>query len=186
MAEKLRIISGKFKGRVIQAPANLPVRPTTDFGRTGLFNLLASRWQFDAPALDLFSGLGSVGFECLSRGAPEVWSVDNHLPCLKFQKQFAALLGLDSLKVHCRSVTDFLQDSLHPEFGLIFADPPYGMDGIADIPQLVFSGNWLLPDGWLVIEHNGAVNWPQINRPGFTRNYGKVHFSFFQNHSIGQ
>jgi 16S rRNA (guanine966-N2)-methyltransferase len=178
----MRIISGQFRGRRIQAPTNLPVRPTTDMAKEGLFNYLSARIELDGiRALDLFCGTGNISFELISRGAASVTAVDKHPACCKFVSSCANQLKAGVVKV-------FNTDSLvaiercREQFELIFADPPYDYTRYSELVQGVLTGNLLQPDGLFVVEHANHIDFSLI--PGFieTRNYGKVHFSFF--HSI--
>jgi 16S rRNA (guanine(966)-N(2))-methyltransferase RsmD len=178
----LRIISGKLKGKLIKAPEHLPVRPTTDFAKTGLFNLLENRVSFDElTALDLFSGIGSISFEMISRGCSLVHSVENNKACADFQIKLAELWKTKELKVHKDDAFSFLKRNASLSFDLIFSDPPYSLKETFNIPGMVFDNAWLNPDGWLVIEHEGNHDWRNHHAYQFTRNYGRVHFSFFHN-----
>ncbi|MDD3459384.1 MAG: RsmD family RNA methyltransferase, partial [Weeksellaceae bacterium] len=92
----MRIISGSFKGKKIIAPASLPVRPTTDFAKEALFNVLNNHYDFDEiSVLDLFSGIGSIGLEFVSRGSQRVVSVDIHPDCVKFLSETIKKMNLD-------------------------------------------------------------------------------------------
>jgi 16S rRNA (guanine966-N2)-methyltransferase len=178
----LRIISGKFKGKLLNAPVDLPVRPTTDFAKTGLFNLLDNRVSFeDLSALDLFSGIASISLELISRGCKTVHSVENNRGCVAFQREIAKKWNVPELLIHQENVFSFLKKNATLSFPMIFADPPYDLKEAFAIPGMVFENLWLEPEGWLIMEHNGSHDWKKNQGYLFTRNYGKVHFSFFQN-----
>lgn len=122
----MRIISGTLKGKRILAPNNLPVRPTTDFAKEALFNILNNQWYFDEiTVLDLFSGIGSITFEFASRGAKAITAVDQHLGCVKFVEQTAKTLTLDGVitTIKADAIT-FADKEAVKSYDLIFADPP--------------------------------------------------------------
>lgn len=175
----MRIIGGIYKGRAIKVGKGLPVRPTTDFAKEGLFNMLNSRLDFDGlEVLDLFSGTGHISLEFASRGAKSVTAVDENMKCIGFLRSTATelKLNINTLK---SDVFDFLKNS-HATFDLIFADPPYELVNITDIHKLVFEKGLLNPDGLLIIEHGPRTKLEEL--PGFVqhRKYGNVNFSFFK------
>ena len=175
----MRIISGSHKGRSIIAPKNLPVRPTTDFAKESLFNILNNFFHFDdIKILDLFSGTGNISYEFASRGSKNVTAVDKNFNCYSFVKKTAELLKLNSIKAVKSDVFSFLKHNKET-FDIIFADPPYEHDKIEVIPTLVFKNQLLNKEGWLILEHSSHINFQQ--HPNFLerRAYGKVNFSIF-------
>lgn len=177
----MRIISGKNKGRKIVAPANLPVRPTTDLGKESLFNILNNYFYFDRiTVLDLFAGTGNISLEFASREAVSITSVDNCPACVDFIKKVANQLDYKNITVVKADAFQYLERVRQP-VDIIFADPPYDMDNIEKIPELVFSRNLLKEDGWLIIEHSRIHDFSQ--NPNFYqhRKYGKLNFTFFVN-----
>lgn len=179
----MRIISGKNKGRKITAPASLPVRPTTDLGKESLFNILNNYFFFDAvTVIDLFAGTGNVSLEFASRGAISVTSVDLHKPCVDFIKKMATQLEYSNLTTVNADAFQFLE-RIHQPVDIIFADPPYDMEGVEKLADIVFERNLLKPDGWLVIEHGKAHDFSQHPKFFQHRNYGKLNFSFLVNFS---
>ena len=175
----MRIIGGTYKGKQILAPKNLPVRPTTDFAKEGLFNILNNKLDFfDISVLDLFCGIGNISLEFASRGAPKIYSIDKHTPCLDFVKQTAKTLKLSSILTERADVFKYLEKT-HSNFDLIFADPPYELENIPQIHDLVFSKNLLNPNGLLIIEHSSKTDLSAKKNYLETRKYGNVHFSFF-------
>ena len=175
----MRIIGGKYSGRIIQAPSGLPVRPTTDYAKSALFNILSHRFDLEGfKVLDLFAGIGGVSLEFLSRGAASVTAVDQHLPCLKFIRETANKLGEENLETVKSDVFKYLK-SCTEKFDLIFADPPYELENIDLIHELVFKNNLLNPDGILIIEHGPKTDLSSKRNYHETRKYGNVHFSFF-------
>ena len=176
----MRIISGKYKSRRIQVPANLKARPTTDFARESLFNVLNNLidWE-ETTALDLFSGTGSVAFEFVSRGCPFVISVEANQNHYNFICKTQDILEAKELFPIKADVFKYLQ-SVNQKFDLIFADPPYDLPELKKIPQLVLEKNILKEDGMFVMEHSKNYNFSE--HPHFVKEkkYGNVHFSFFE------
>lgn len=177
----MRIIAGKFKGRVISAPKNLPTRPTTDYAKEGLFNVLQHQYEIEnAVVLDLFCGTGNISFEFLSRGAKEVISVDINQHCVKFIINTSNNLNISNHKVIRDDSLNFIK-KVKKEFNIIFADPPYALKNIDDIPNLVFEHQLLKPNGLLIVEHGKDTDLSQIANFDSHRKYGNVNFSFFLN-----
>ncbi len=175
----MRIVSGSLKGRRIQAPANLPVRPTTDFAKESLFNILNNRVDFeDIHVLDLFAGIGSISYEFASRGATSVLSVDNHAKCADFIKQTANRLLIENLHVVQADVFAYIAKT-HQTFDVIFADPPYDLPTLDLLPSLIFNHNLLNPEGYFILEHSEKYDFSTFPQFFELRKYGKVHFSFF-------
>ncbi|HEY8780515.1 MAG TPA: 16S rRNA (guanine(966)-N(2))-methyltransferase RsmD [Mucilaginibacter sp.] len=177
----MRIIGGTLKGLRLNPPKNLPVRPTTDLAKEALFNILQNQIDFEGiKVLDLFSGTGSISMEFASRGAEQVISVDRSIHCVNYLKDTARQHGLDSIKVYKDDVFKYLQHETD-QFDLVFADPPYDLNRIPDIPKIIFDKNMLLPGGLLIVEHQSLQN--LSNHPAFVehRKYGHSSFSFFKN-----
>ncbi len=177
----MRIINGKNRGRVIKAPANLPVRPTTDLGKESIFNIINNYFNFEGIAvLDLFAGTGNITYEFASRGAISVTAVDNYQGCTDFIRETVVKLGYEQVAVVRSDVFPFLERS-RVQYDVIFADPPYEMKTVDKVANLVFEKKLLNPDGWLVIEH--SADWDFAEHPNFYqhRKYGKLNFSVFVN-----
>lgn len=178
----MRIIGGKFKGRKFYPPAdNWPTRPTTDFAKEGLFNILNNRLDFEEiSVLDLFGGTGNHSYEFISRGATRVTYVDKFGPAVQFVKKLAKELQIEGyIRIVRADVFSFIRQC--PEqFDYIFAGPPYALPNIQEIPDQIFAFNLLAEGGMLVLEHN--PNHQFRNHPRFVeeRNYGKTIFSFFE------
>jgi len=176
----MRIISGKYKGRRIDIPGKITARPTTDFAKEGLFNLLNNRIDFGGiEVLDLFAGTGSIGIEFISRGAARVVSVETDRKHGHFLRQVCKTLGIDNLMLITTDVFQFIA-SAHQRYDLIFADPPYALHNLQEIPDLIFAAGLLKEEGTLVIEHSFKNDFSQHLRFSSHRNYGNVHFSFFE------
>lgn len=176
----MRIIGGALKGKTINPPAGYKARPTTDFAREGLFNVLAGEWEFeDLKVLDLFSGTGAVGFEFASRGASRVYCVEMARENASFIKSEAERLGLGNVTMVRDNAFDFIPICTE-KFDIIFADPPYAMDGIDGIPDRIFERGIIHPGGYLILEHDSGHSFTA--HPLFLKEkvYGRVHFSFFE------
>jgi len=176
----MRIISGKFKGRRLQVPTNITARPTTDFAKEGLFNLLNNRIDFEGiDMLDLFAGTGSIGFEFISRDCKSVISIEQNERHSAFIRKVCTELKITNLSLIKTDVFKFI-DTCHGQFDMIFADPPYELEQLAQIPDLIFAKKLLKEDGLFVLEHSSKNNFDQ--HPHFVehRNYGNVNFSFFE------
>jgi len=176
----VRIISGYYKGRRLNPPANLPVRPTTDYAKEGLFNVLNNLIDFsETTVLDLFSGTGNIAFEFASRGAPSVLAVDIERRCVDFISQTAEKFGMEGVRAIRMNVLVLLKIGKE-RADLVFADPPFGMEGIDTLPNLILSSGIVKPEGILILEHSEMYRF--TDNPSFDqlREYGKVHFSIFR------
>jgi len=175
----LRIIGGTHKGKQLLAPKNLPVRPTTDFAKEGLFNILNNKLDFsELSVLDLFCGTGNISLEFASRGVQKVIAIDKHTPCLNFVKDTAKALKLSAIYTERNDVFKYLE-KCHAKFDIIFADPPYELTNIATIHDLVFTKQVLNAEGLLIIEHGSRTDLSTKANYVETRKYGNVNFSFF-------
>ena len=204
----MRIITGKYKGRHFDIPRSFKARPTTDFAKENIFNVLIKYVDFDgATALDLFSGTGSISLELLSRGCQQVVSVeldrDHHrfiqdcirklehkgehkgdgsrcvMPMTQENRPHNAPSALPCALPIRGDVFRFLK-SCHQQFHFIFADPPYALKEIPTLPDLIFERQLLLPDGIFCLEHGKDHDFSQ--HPHFLehRQYGSVNFSLFK------
>ncbi len=177
----MRIIAGNLRGRRLNPPQNLPVRPTTDMSRESLFNILNNYVEFEECAvMDLFAGTGAVSMEFVSRGAREVTSVDINAQCTDFIKQCAQQFGVKNIHVVRADVFDLLKRA-NRQFDIVFADPPYAIEGLATLPDRVFDANVLTDDGIFVLEHPRDYSFEEHPHFWQHRNYGKVNFTFFAN-----
>ncbi len=176
----MRIIGGTLKGKTILPPPGYKARPTTDFAKEGLFNILDNEYEFeDLKVLDLFGGTGSIAFEFASRGASRVYCVEMARENASFIKTEAARLGLGNVTMVRDNVFDFLP-ICHEKFDLIFADPPYAMEGLETLPDQIFSHDLLHPGCYFILEHGGEHSFQTHPRFVKERHYGRVHFSFFE------
>ncbi len=177
----MRIIGGTFKGRRFRPPADKwPTRPTTDFAKEGLFNILVNRLAFeDICMLDLFGGTGSHCYEFISRGCRDATYVDKFGPAVSFVRKTARELGIeDYLRIVRADVFKFIRSDTRA-YDYIFAGPPYPLPNIPEIPQLVIESGRLTPSGLLVVEHNPDHDFKQHAHYQEERSYGTTIFSFF-------
>ncbi len=177
----MRIISGLYKGRKILPPKNLPVRPTTDFAREGLFNHLNNHLYFDEiSVLDLCAGTGCVSYEFASRGVKNITAVDAEKSCVQFIRKTAQSLDLP-IDVYTSDLLHFLSKT-QQQWDVIFADPPFqiGGDVHTKTATLVFEKGLLKEDGWLVIEHGKQTQLQHLPHFAYHKTYGNVVFSFFK------
>lgn len=176
----MRIIGGKLRGKTILPPPSFKARPTTDFAREALFNVLDSEYEFDdLKVLDLFGGTGAISYEFVSRGAGHVWTVEMNPVHAAFISSEAKKLGIqNSLTVVRHNVFDFLPLCTE-KFDIVFADPPYALEDLDTIPDRVLRKGIIHPGGYLILEHGDEHSF--TSHPLFTKEkkYGRVHFSFF-------
>lgn len=176
----MRIISGKYKGRHFDVPRNFKARPTTDFAKENLFNILSNIIDFEETvALDLFSGTGSISLELLSRGCKEVTSVEMDSLHFSHLKRCSQTLGDSNWRMVRNDVFRFIR-SCKARYDLVFADPPYALKELKEIPDMILGTQMLTTDGILVFEHGKDYDFSK--HPCFFRHvaYGSVNFSFFK------
>jgi 16S rRNA (guanine(966)-N(2))-methyltransferase RsmD len=162
------------------APKNLPVRPTTDFAKEGLFNVLANRIEIDgASVMDLCAGTGNMSLEFASRGASKIIAVDQHPGCIKFIQKMVRELDFDSFTVIRSELFKFIQ-KMQGSYDIIFADPPYGIENTEKLPDLILEKKVLNEDGFLILEHAKDYNFEKHSNFCFSKRYGNVNFTFFQ------
>ena len=175
----IRIISGKWRGKKIAAPNTLPVRPTTDRAKEGLFNWLNFRIDFEGiSVLDLFAGTGNIGYEFLSRGADQIVCIDEDKQCVAFMNKVFASLGAN----HTRAIQARIPDELvkmRRSFDIIFADPPYSYAEYHQLITQVTESELMHQKSWFILEHDGSLEFDTTPCFVETRKYGKVHFTFF-------
>lgn len=175
----MRIIAGNLRGRRLNPPNNLPVRPTTDMARESLFNILNNYVDYEeCSVMDLFAGTGAVSFEFVSRGVKDVTAIDINNQCTDFIKSTCQQLHIDNMHVVRADVFDLLKRA-YRKFDIIFADPPYALDGLDKLPDLVFERQVLTEDGIFVLEHPREYSFEDHPHFWQHRAYGKVNFTFF-------
>ena len=176
----MRIISGIYGRRRFQVPSSFKARPTTDFAKENLFNVLNNIVDLDgADALDLFAGTGSISFELLSRGCRGVTSVELDKMHSVFIKKVAQELKTDAINVITGDVFRFLKTVPERSFNFIFADPPYSLISLPDIPRIVIEKNILRDEGVFVMEHSKEYDFSTLPFFNQLRTYGAVNFSIF-------
>jgi 16S rRNA (guanine966-N2)-methyltransferase len=175
----MRIVGGEYRGRMFNPGKSFKARPTTDFAKEGLFNVLTNLVDFgEVKVLDLFSGTGSISYEFLSRGCKDLTLIELDFQHIQFIKSVMKELN-EVAKVYRADVFKFLE-SEKTKYDLIFADPPYDLPRFAEVPEIIFRRNLIKPDGMLVIEHPKNINFSNLPHFSEVRKYGSVHFSFFK------
>ena len=177
----MRIISGKFGGRKINPPHNMPyTRPTTDIAKEGLFNILQNRVQIEgARTLDLFGGTGCISYELASRGAENLTIVEKDPQMLDFIKKNVEMLKIDNVQIMRMDVFQFL-NSCNNQYDIIFAGPPYALNTIDDLPRIIVERKLISPEGYFILEHTPRNDYKKFSGYSFERNYGSTIFSFFE------
>jgi 16S rRNA (guanine966-N2)-methyltransferase len=176
----VRIITGKYRGKKIIPPKNLPVRPTTDMAKESLFNILQNSIDLNGlQVLDLFAGTGSISYEFISRGASKVVAVDSNRQCVRFIQQTAEKLSCaDLLKAVKSDAYQYFEQSVQ-KFDVVFCDPPYDNDELSDwLMKVLISKKETFKI--MVVEHESNKDLSSFE--GYTdhRKYGSVNFSFFK------
>ncbi len=177
----MRIISGTHKGRRLIAPNTLPVRPTTDFAKEALFNILQNTYYFnEISVLDLYAGTGNISYEFASRGVEKIVAIDAHHGCVKYIKKTAEELDfpIDTVK---SDVIKYLS-AISLKFDIIFADPPYSfeVEEFENIIGKIFQNELKNSNGIVIIEHSKNTDLSHLPQFKELRKYGGSVFSFFQ------
>lgn len=177
----MRVITGKYKGRHFDVPRSFKARPTTDFAKENIFNVLNGYidWEEAPTALDLFSGTGSITLELLSRGCGQVISIEKDRLHHSFIKGFLEKLDDKAGIAVCADAFKYMA-RCSQTFDIVFADPPYTLENLAEIPDIVMARGLLKPDGIFVLEHGKTYDFSDHPRFVEHRTYGSVNFSLFQ------
>lgn len=176
----MRIIRGKYGRRRFDVPTNITARPTTDFARENIFNVIENLTDIEgARCLDLFAGTGAVSFEFLSRGAAQVTAVEKSSTQARFIEKVAAMLGDKNLRLLRTDALRYIKDAAMP-FDIVFADPPYDLPGFGEIPGAVLGSALLKPGSLFVMEHSKAFDFSALPHFLQHRAYGSVNFSIFE------
>jgi 16S rRNA (guanine966-N2)-methyltransferase len=176
----LRIIGGKYKGRRIVPPQGFKARPTTDFAREGLFNILNNRVDFEEViVLDLFSGTGSISYEFASRGAREIHLVEQDVRHISGIRRIIKDMDLNNIKPIHIDVRAYLK-TCSASYDIVFADPPYDLKWLKEIPDMVFGSGVIKENGFFILEHPRNMSFSGHRLFFEHRHYGGVNFSFFR------
>ncbi len=176
----MRIIGGKYRGRRIVPPSGFKARPTTDFAREGLFNILNNRIDFEAVSvLDLFAGTGSISYEFASRGAREVHLIEQDMKHISGIKRIIKDIGFNNIRAIHIDVRAYLK-TCSVKYDIVFADPPYDLPWLDEIPDLVTGSGVMKENGFFILEHPRDMSFIAHKLFFEHRNYGGVNFSFFR------
>ena len=176
----MRIIRGKYGRRRFEVPHNIKARPTTDFAKENLFNVLENICDFeDKSACDLFAGTGAISFEFLSRGCNYVTAVEKIALQADFIKKVAEKLGDTNLHVIKGDVFKFIEEC-HRSYDFVFADPPYDHPRFEEIPSLILNSSLIHEGTILIIEHSKVRDFSDLKGFSQRREYGSVNFSIFE------
>lgn len=177
----MRIISGSHKGRQISPDKSFSARPTTDFAKENIFNVLTNLIDLEGiRALDLFSGTGSISYEFASRGVGEIVSIEANYKHYAFIQRTIKALGFTNIKLFKTDVFIACKKLNGQKFDVIFADPPYNLEKIHEIPAAIFDNALLAEGGIAIIEHPEPVSFSEHPRFSEHRQYGSVNFSLFR------
>lgn len=176
----MRIIRGKYGRRRFDVPTNITARPTTDFARENIFNVLENLVEFDdLTALDLFSGTGAISFEMLSRGCASVTAIEKATTQYNFIRKVAQQLNCRNLNIVKGDAFRYIETSM-AKYDIIFADPPYDHPRFGEIPGLILSSQMLKEDTIIVVEHSRDYDFSALPHFVELRTYGSVNFSIFR------
>lgn len=175
----MRIIRGKYGRRRFDVPSNITARPTTDFARENIFNVLENMLDFEGlDALDLFAGTGAISFEFLSRECRHVTALEKAPTQQRFIAKVAGELGADNFSLVRGDVLRYIA-SAPKAFDIVFADPPYDMDGFAEIPGKILGSALVKPGTVVIVEHSRKHDFSSLPHFADHRAYGSVNFSIF-------
>lgn len=182
----IRIISGKFKGKRMYPPADLPAKPTMDKAKEGLFNILTHHieWE-DTTWLDLFAGTGNISYEALSRGVSHVTLVEQDKKCVQFIKKQVQLLKInEQVTLIQQNVWDFIAQPCKSPYTVVFLDPPYHLPEQDKIITQLFENNFVLPQGLVILEHESSKSFDKMLFFKQKRIYSYSAFSFFSSDDV--
>ena len=176
----MRIISGKYKGKKISVPKQFRSRPTTDFAKENLFNIISNYFDFEEiNVLELFAGTGSISFEFASRGCSNIDLVEADSRICIFISKVAADLDTNAINLVHDDAFKYIRNCVKA-YDIVFADPPYDLPQLENIPSLIFENDLLKGDGWVILEHSRKQDFSALLECFDTRVYGGVNFSFFK------
>ena len=176
----MRIVGGKYKGRIFSPGKSFKSRPTNDIAKEGLFKILENRYYYnDKNVLDLFASTGSIGYEFISRGCENATFVESDFIHYRFIISVLNNLKIDNAKAYKADVFNFLKKSAGNSYYFVFADPPYNLAKLKEIPDSVFNAGILKEEGIFILEHPKEFDFAKHENFIEIRKYGKVNFSFF-------
>ena len=176
----MRIVGGKYKGRMFNPGKSFKSRPTTDIAKESLFNILENRYDFtDKSVLDIFAGTGSIGYEFLSRGCKEAVFVEKDFIHHRFIADVLKVLKIENAQAFKGDAFQFMM-RYQGSFDFVFADPPYDLKQFNEVPEAVLNSTLLKSGGLFIIEHPKEFDFSRHPRFTEIRKYGKVNFSFFE------
>lgn len=179
----MRIVGGDNSGFRFHPPRNIPARPTTDFAKEALFNILNNHFYFDEVAfLDLFAGTGSISFEMYSRGCRDITSVDLSPISIGFIRQVSEKLQMNGHEIVQDDALQFARRTPR-SFDIIFAGPPYALEVIDEIPDMVMARTLLKPDGWFILETSPRHDFSAHKNLYKLKRYGQTHFWIFRHNT---
>ncbi len=177
----MRIVSGKHKGRSIPVRKNFPSRPTTDFAKENIFNVINNYFDFeDLDVLDLFSGTGSICYEFASRGCKSIHAVEKDFQSTRFIKSVIDNLKLENIKIIKADAFKYIEHIGEEKYNIVFADPPYDLENLSQLPELIIKNKIIKKEGWFILEHGKNHQFNDIKYFNEVRKYGSVHFSIFK------
>jgi len=176
----MRIITGSLKGRTIKLPKNVTTRPTSDRTKEGMFGIIDARRYFDKlKVLDLFSGSGNLAFEAISRGAGFAMVIEENPACIQAIEKNAEQFEIDEQVLAVRAnVLTYLQ-SPATGYDLVFADPPYDLPELPDLPDMIIKNGWLAEEGWFILEHDARYDFADHPHCVFAKPYGRTVVTIF-------
>lgn len=176
----MRIISGKYRGKTIHPGKEFSARPTTDFAKESLFNILANSVDFEElKVLDLFAGTGGIGFEFASRGSIQVDAVESSFKHHEFIRKVARDLNFEGYRAIKSEVLKYIERCPY-KYDIIFADPPFEWEHTEELPGVIFGSGILEKEGIFILEHPKRISFAGTPRMYDHRVYGNLHFSFFR------
>ena len=176
----MRIVGGKYKGRIFKPNKKFKSRPTTDIAKEGLFNILENRYEFsNKTVLDLFAGTGSIGYEFLSRGCKDATFVEKNFIHHRFIMEVLDSLKIENAKAIKSDTFKFVK-TCPTKFNFIFADPPFDHKRFGEVPDAILNEDILAKDGLFIMEHPKEFEFSKHRYFKEIRKYGKVNFSFFE------
>lgn len=178
----MRIIRGSLKGKRFATPPGFPSRPTTDYAKEGLFNMLENSLDLnELSVLDLCAGTGNISFEFVSRGAQHLLAIDSHPRCVQYLKQNVKSLDIGhAMQVYKSDCVIYCRNAKNVQYDLIFADPPYHLHFHEELIATIFEKQLLSPEGLVIIEHGKQHDFTKLPNFNSCRNFGNVYFSFFK------